>query len=109
MQDLDLENGTLQVNHSLTHKKGSEHKVTIPKTNSSLRMVSIPSYLLKELKKYKNIKNKERLRAAELWECGEHFFVFCAWNGKPFYPSAPGTWWRRFIKRTVISISDSMT
>ncbi|ULT58177.1 site-specific integrase [Neobacillus drentensis] len=99
-QDLDLEKGTLQVNHSLTHTKGSGHKLTIPKTKSSLRMVSIPAYLVKELRKYKNIKNKERLKAAELWEGGDHFFVFCSWNGKPFYPTVPGTWWRRFIKRT---------
>jgi integrase len=99
-QDIDFEKRTIQVNHSLQYIKGEGYELKVPKTNSSLRTVVIPAYVVEELKKYKHEKNKERMQAAELWEGGSHFFVFCTWHGKPFYPTVPGTWWRRFIKRT---------
>lgn len=98
--EIDFERGTLQVNHSLTHTKKYGLQLTAPKTESSRRTVSIPRYLLEEMKRYKHHKNQERIQADELWEGGEHFFLFSTWNGKPFYPSTPRTWWSRFIKRT---------
>ena len=98
--EIDFDRGTLQVNHSLTYTKAFGLQLNPPKTKSSQRTVSIPRYLLEDLKKYKHMKNQERLQAEELWEGGEHFFLFSTWNGKPLYPSTPRTWWGRFIKRT---------
>lgn len=98
--DVDLENGVIHVNHTLTYTKERGYELKRPKTESSIRTVSLPPSVVKELKAYKLVKMKERMMAGDLWEGGEYFFVFSSWNGKPFYPTAPGTWWRRFIKRS---------
>ncbi|ADU31008.1 tyrosine-type recombinase/integrase [Evansella cellulosilytica] len=97
--DIDLDAGTISINHSLQYTKEKGYVLGPPKNNSSIRKVSIPMYLVEEFKKYKRTKSKERIQAAELWEGGKYFYVFSSWNGKPFYPTAVGTWWRRFLKR----------
>jgi integrase len=99
-EDVDFEDKTINVVHSIQYIKGKGYELKEPKTKTSTRTIVAPAYVLEELKNYKRIKNKERMQAAELWEGGKHFFVFCTWNGKPYYPTVPGTWWRRFIKRT---------
>ncbi len=99
-EDIDLENRTIEVNHSLQHIKGEGYHLKKPKTSSSERTVVMNSFVVEEMKKYSHQKKKERLQAAELWDGGKHNFVFSTWNGKPYYPTVPGTWWRRFIKRT---------
>lgn len=98
--DVDFENNTISVNHSLSYNKEDGYQLKVPKTKTSIRVVSVPQSVMSELKKYKHIKNKERMQARDLWEGGDHFFVFSNWNGKPYYPTAPSTWWRRFTKRT---------
>ncbi|WP_409347058.1 site-specific integrase [Paenibacillus sp. MBLB4367] len=52
-----------------------------------------------KLKEYKLHCNKERMKASELWEGGEYFFLFTAWNGKPISPFSVNNYWGRFIKR----------
>jgi integrase len=42
---------------------------------------------------------EERLACLDLWEGGDYFFVFNAWNGKPLNPYSVKTWWTRFTKR----------
>ncbi|WP_415857941.1 hypothetical protein [Brevibacillus borstelensis] len=39
------------------------------------------------------------MKSENLWEAGENFFLFSAWNSKPLFPSSVKTWWLRFIKR----------
>ncbi|GGF24287.1 site-specific integrase [Halobacillus andaensis] len=99
-EDIDFDKRTIEVNHTLQHIKEEGFQLRKPKTKSSLRTVVAPIHLIEELKEYKHVKNKERLQVAEHWEGGNHSFVFSTWNGKPLYPTVPGTWWRRFIKRT---------
>lgn len=98
-KDIDLDNRIIDVRQSLTFVKDGGYLIKEPKTKNSLRKVSIPQSLLPDLKALKVQCNKDRLNAAELWEGGERFFVFSAWNGKPLYPSSVKTWWSRFIKR----------
>lgn len=100
-QDIDLENGMITVKHSLQYTKVKGYRLVTPK-NNAVRIISLTPELIGELKSYKHQKNKERLQAAELWEGGEYNFVFSTTFGKPFYPSVPNTWFRRFAERAVI-------
>jgi integrase len=95
---VDLEQGTIDVKQSLSYVN-KENIIKEPKTKNSIRKVSIPSSLIPELKEYYLYRRKERLKAGDLWEGGDHFFVFSSWKGKPFYHTVPGNWLRRFIKR----------
>ncbi|RDY67307.1 site-specific integrase [Halobacillus trueperi] len=99
-ENIDLDNRTIEVKHSLQYLNGEGFHLKTTKTKSSIRSVVIPNFLVEELRAYKHQKKKERLQAAELWEGGQYNYVFTTWDGKPYYPTVPGTWWRRFIKRT---------
>ncbi|WP_257349076.1 tyrosine-type recombinase/integrase [Pseudalkalibacillus decolorationis] len=98
-EDINFEDRTIQVNHSLQYTKEDGYKLKKPK-NNKVRVVIPPNFVLEELRQFHHMKKKERLQAAELWEGGSYFFVFSTWHGKPYYPTVPGTWWRRFINRT---------
>nr|WP_255648033.1 site-specific integrase [Pseudalkalibacillus hwajinpoensis] len=99
---IDFEKSTIQIKQTVSHANG-EYVVREPKTANSRRTISIPGALIEELKSYKKNTNRERIQAGELWEGGEHYFLFSSWNGKPLYPSSVTTWWRSFTKRNKLS------
>ncbi|MGG3882633.1 site-specific integrase [Brevibacillus panacihumi] len=96
---IDLETGTIDVKQSLSFVKEIGYQIKEPKTKNSVRKVAMPPSVIHEVKALKIQSAKERMQSGELWQGGEHFFVFSSWNGKPLYPSSVKTWWSRFIKR----------
>ncbi|MFY0544943.1 site-specific integrase [Brevibacillus sp. H7] len=99
---IDLEAGTIDVRQSLTFVKGIRYQIIEPKTKNSVRKVAMPPSVIPEEKALKVQSVKDRMQSGELWEGGEHFFVFSSYNGKPLYPSSVKTWWSRFIKRNAL-------
>lgn len=99
-EDIDFETNTIHIRHALYYSKENGYQLKKPKTKTSIRSLIAPNYVMAELKKFKLLKNTDRIQAKELWEGGQYFFIFSTWNGKPFYPTVLGTWWRRFLNRT---------
>lgn len=97
-QNVDLEEGGIYVVQALIYAYG-QHVLKDTKTKNSKRWISLDSHLVSELKTYKQQWDKEREEAGELWEGGEHNFVFTYWHGKPLHPSSVYHWWRKFIDR----------
>ncbi|AUI36113.1 site-specific integrase [[Bacillus] caldolyticus] len=98
-EDIDLESGTLYVRHSLSYTKEKGFFLKEPKTKRSKREIAIPSFVLPLLKKYKNVRLREKEKLQDEWEGGNYNFVFATWNGKPHHHSYPRTKWERFLKR----------
>lgn len=98
--DVDFNSNTINVRHSLSYTKDHGYQIRQPKTDKSIRTISVSNKLMNELKKHKLIKSTERLEASELWEGGKRFFVFSSTFGKPLYPSVPSRYFRRFLDRT---------
>ncbi|QKE73464.1 site-specific integrase [Arthrobacter citreus] len=98
-KNVDFKNNIINVRHSVQYTKQDKHELKEPKTKSSIRDISIDPELMDELKKYKTIRSQEKLKLGDKWQGGNYNFVFSTVDGKPFYPSVPGAWWRRFIKR----------
>jgi integrase len=96
---IDLDAGIIEVSQALSYTKDHGYEIKEPKTRSSRRKISNPSPLVQELREYKTFCNKQRLKAADLWDDGDRFFVFTGLNGKPLHPSSVKTWWRRFFER----------
>lgn len=96
---VNFETGAINVEQALSYTNG-QHIFKTPKTKSSVRKVSLPEALLEDLKCYyaDSLLAKEQL--GDEWKGGSHFLVFSSWNGNPFYHTVPGTWFRRFLKRT---------
>ncbi|MGG4340445.1 site-specific integrase [Paenibacillus lautus] len=96
---INLDEGIIEVNQSLSYVNG-ENIIKPPKTKSSVRKVSIPEALISDLKEYQEQTISSKQNLADKWEGHpDHFFVFSSWNGKPYYHTVPGTWFRRFLKR----------
>jgi integrase len=75
-EDIDFDTKTITVNHSLARSKEDGFILKKPKTKYSRRTVSVPSSIMKELKKYQNIKYGEKEKLGDFWEGGEYDFVF---------------------------------
>lgn len=95
---VDLEHGTIDVIQSLSHSRGI-NILKEPKTKNSKRKVAIPDTLLHDLRAYYTHATHLRRLLGDRWQGGEEFHVFFSETGKPFYHTAPGKWFRRFIER----------
>ncbi|MEC0269361.1 site-specific integrase [Paenibacillus anseongense] len=96
---IDLEHAFIEVKQSIPMFKDGQPIIKEPKTKNSIRKVSVPQFVIDELRAFQLQCKKDRLKLEEKWEGGERFFVFCNWNGKPFYTKTPSDMWRRFIKK----------
>ncbi|MGO4500036.1 tyrosine-type recombinase/integrase [Paenibacillus sp. 2RAB27] len=96
---VDLETGIIDVKQSIPMFKDGQPIIKEPKTKNSIRKVSVPSFVIQELKSFYNQSKTDRDALEEKWAAGLHFFVFSSWNGKPFYTKTPGDMWRRFIRK----------
>ncbi|WDV94207.1 site-specific integrase [Brevibacillus parabrevis] len=95
---IDLENGTIEVKQSISMRIKGEAIITEPKTKKSKRKISLPDALIDQLKEYYLYARKIRLQMGDKWIGGDHFFVFCNPDGKPFHPETPYLHFRRFLK-----------
>ncbi|MGI2295108.1 tyrosine-type recombinase/integrase [Paenibacillus sp. GXUN7292] len=96
---IDLEAGTLRVEQALSTTKQNRFLISEPKTENSIRTVSLPASVIKELKEYKTHCNKERLKLGDLWKGGDRNFVFTVLDGKPMSPYSVNGFWTSFTKK----------
>lgn len=68
-----------------------------PKTETSVRYVTLPAETMKLLRQYRAWQNEERLRLGEYYQ--DQGFVFAQDNGKPMHPDSVTDWMRKFSKR----------
>lgn len=95
---LNFNKNTLKVEQALTYANKQYH-LREPKSETSKRPITLPSVYAAELKEYMLQRKKERIQFGELWQGGDHFYVFSSIDGQPLNPSSVTTWWRRFTKR----------
>lgn len=103
-EDINPLDNTIHIRHSMSYTKSNGYELRKPKTDKSVRTISVtPSVtpnIMKELNKHKLIKSTNRIEASELWEGGRYFFVFSSDFGKPLFPSVPSRYFRRLLNRT---------
>jgi integrase len=98
--DINMEEGWLEVNKSISYTNQGEY-VKAPKTKNSFRTLAMPKSLVSLLKKYKAWQNEQKLKCGDLWDedWEEHPWLFTQWNGERMCYHSPLTWFRRFIER----------
>jgi integrase len=77
--DVDLKAGCLAVRRALTTKG-----LSTPKTKSGDRVVSLDSFTVTTLKKWKKIQTEDRVKWGELWT--NTGYVFTREDGNPYHP-----------------------
>jgi integrase len=102
--DVDYDKNTISVNKSISLTVGGQAIVKAPKSKSSKRTVTMPEWFMQELREYHHMWKVERLKVGELWEGGDHLYVFHIGFGKPLYHSSPTHWWKKFTDPSWIKI-----
>jgi integrase len=73
-QDVDLQQGTLQIRRTLSYMAHFGFKEGEPKTAKSKRKIALPQFVIETLKRHYTIQLEARLWAGEVWQ--EHDLVF---------------------------------
>ena len=81
--DLDLDRGTLHVEHTVTAGRGGGLHLGPPKTEESRRMIDLPRRTVRALKRHKALVNERRL-GTEDWT--DHDYVFPSKVGELCWP-----------------------
>ncbi|PEK99491.1 site-specific integrase [Bacillus sp. AFS017336] len=97
-EHVDFEQGKLMVQQSLSYTKNEGHIFKETKTKSSNRSISLPKPILDQLKKYRQLKIKEKLSIGDKWNGGNKSLIFSTWDGLPMHPSSVSSWWRKRLR-----------
>jgi len=96
--DLDLENGTLNVNKVSQYISGmGTFTKDKPKNYHSIRTMSIPPFVVSLLKQYKAWWNEQKLACGkDIWQNSNRLFITC--NGRPLFTYTLTNWLPKFLE-----------
>ncbi len=96
-KDVDFGAGTLQVRQASQYLPGQGVFTKEPKTESSVRLLSLPPFLMEMLKQYRKEQAEHRLKVGDLWQGSDRLFT--TWDGRPGHAEWPSQWFSKFIRR----------
>ncbi|MBD7942519.1 site-specific integrase [Psychrobacillus sp. Sa2BUA9] len=98
--DIDFENSRIDIHQSIVSADGKT-EIKDTKTDSSNRLVSLPTSVVEELRKYRVYWAQEKLKAKN-WTETEREWLFHQRNGTYVHPSSATHWWNKFAKKLSI-------
>lgn len=101
--DFDFNKNTLSITKSTSQVNGKVITKT-PKTESSNRIISVPSSITTMVKEYRKEYLESRLSLGDAWEGTNHIFI--QWNGVQMYPSTPYAMFKNIIRWYNASVDD---
>ena len=93
--DIDFRNGIVSINRSSQYLADTGVFTKVPKTESSIREVAIPDFVISLLEEYKLWYEEQKSLYGELWINSNRLFVQA--DGKPMHPSTIIKWFVKFI------------
>lgn len=93
--DIDFRNGIVSINRSSQYLADTGVFTKVPKTESSIREVAIPDFVISLLEEYKSWYEEQKTLYGELWIDSNRLFVQA--DGKPMHPSTISKWFVKFI------------
>lgn len=94
--DIDYTNGIVSINKSSQYLADKGVFTKTPKTESSIREVAIPDFVLSLLEEYRLWYETQKSICGELWTNSDRLFVQS--DGKPMHPSTISKWFVKFVK-----------
>ncbi len=95
-QDVDFRNGIISINRSSQYLSDMGVFTKVPKTESSIRDVAIPDFVVSLLEEYKCWYDEQKYQYRELWIDSNRLFVQD--DGKPMHPDTVSKWFVKFVK-----------
>jgi integrase len=100
--DIDFEKCEIFVERESQYLKEEGIYTDTPKTDNSVRSVSVPQEVINLLKQYRVWQNQQRLKCGDKWVNSERLFT--QWNGLPMHPSTLTNWMRKFFLKNDIDL-----
>lgn len=94
-QDVDFKNGIISINRSSQYLADMGVFTKVPKTESSIREIAIPKFIISLLEEYKLWYEEQKSIYGELWTDSDRLFVQA--DGKPMHPSTISKWFVKFV------------
>lgn len=96
-QDVDFKTGIISINRSSQYLAEKGVFTKTPKTESSIRDVAIPEFVVTLLEEYKYWYDNQKALFGELWYDSNRLFVQT--DGKPMHPSTISKWFEKFVEQ----------
>lgn len=96
-QDVDFKTGIISINRSSQYLADKGVFTKTPKTESSIREVGIPDFVVSLLEEYKLWYDNQKKFCGELWIDSNRLFVQA--DGKPMHPSTISKWFVKFVEQ----------
>ena len=94
-QDVDFRNGIISINRSSQYLSDMGVFTKVPKTESSIREIAIPEFIISLLAEYKLWYEEQKSLYGELWMNSDRLFVQA--DGKPMHPSSISKWFVKYV------------
>ena len=94
-QDVDFKNGIISINRSSQYLSDMGVFTKVPKTESSIREIAIPEFIISLLEEYKLWYEEQKSIYGELWTNSDRLFVQS--DGKPMHPSTISKWFVKYV------------
>ena len=94
-QDVDFKTGIISINRSSQYLADKGVFTKTPKTESSIREVAIPDFVISLLEEYKLWYEEQKSIYGELWTNSDRLFVQA--DGKPMHPSTISKWFVKYV------------
>ena len=94
-QDVDFRNGIISINRSSQYLSDMGVFTKVPKTESSIREIAIPEFIISLLEEYKLWYEEQKSLYGELWTNSDRLFVQA--DGKPMHPSTISKWFVKYV------------
>ena len=94
-QDVDFKNGIISINRSSQYLSDMGVFTKVPKTESSIREIAIPEFIISLLEEYKLWYEEQKSIYNELWNDSDRLFVQA--DGKPMHPSTISKWFVKYV------------
>ena len=94
-QDVDFKNGIISINRSSQYLSDMGVFTKVPKTESSIREIAIPEFIISLLEEYNLWYEEQKSIYGELWTNSDRLFVQA--DGKPMHPSTISKWFVKYV------------
>jgi integrase len=95
--DVDLQEGTLSVRHTITYTPRQMHEGG-PKTEAGKRTVPLPTFVAEALRRHRKVQSRRHLRLGPAWQ-EEWDVVVDRGDGTPWLPPSFSRAWTAFARR----------
>ena len=93
--DINFREGIVSINRSSQYLADKGVFTKVPKTESSIRDVAIPDFVVSLLEDYKYWYDEQKYQYGELWVDSNRLFVQA--DGRPMHPSTISKWFEKFV------------